>query len=118
MGKNIKTKRKKNGTIEVLVDKQMFNVRGLNNQTLIAKNPEELIKFRAEVAELNRKVSGCGNLMNEAKEELDFIIEALMDIETNQKRLTFWLRFSSFKQKFASFCCVLHSYSITILLSN
>ena len=54
----------KNGSIEVLVDKQMFNVRGLNNQTLIAKNPEELTKFRAEVAELNRKVSGSGNLMN------------------------------------------------------
>jgi hypothetical protein len=69
----------KNGSIEVLVDKQMFNVRGLNNQTLIAKNPEELIKFRSEVAELNRKVSGSGNLMNEAKEELDFIIEALIN---------------------------------------
>ena len=46
----------------------------------------------------------------------DFIIEALMDIEKTQKRLTFWLRFSSLKKKFASFCCVLHSYSI--LLSN
>ena len=69
----------KNGSIEVLVDKQMFNVRGLNNQTLIAKNPEELTKFRAEVAELNRKVSGASNLLGEAQEELDFIIEALIN---------------------------------------
>jgi hypothetical protein len=69
----------KNGSIEVLVDKQMFNVRGLNNQTLIAKNPEELIKFRAEVAELNRKVSGASNLLGEAQEELDFIIEAIIN---------------------------------------
>ena len=57
----------------------MFNVRGLNNQTLIAKNPEELTKFRAEVAELNRKVSGASNLLGEAQEELDFIIEALIN---------------------------------------
>ena len=42
----------------------------------------------------------------------DFIIEALMDIEKNQKRLTFWLRFSSLKKKicFVLLCTSLLQY--------
>jgi hypothetical protein len=62
-----------------LITKQTFNVKGLNNQTLVAKNPEELKAFRAEVAELNRKVSGAGRLMNETKDELDLIEKALIE---------------------------------------
>ncbi len=69
----------KNGTVEQLITKQPFNVKALNNQTLVAKNPEELKLFRAEVAELNRKVSGTSRLMNESKEELDLIEQALIN---------------------------------------
>ena len=69
----------KNGSVEQLITKQAFNVKGLNNQTLVAKNPEELKTFRAEVAELNRKVSGAGRLMNETKDELDIIEQALIN---------------------------------------
>jgi hypothetical protein len=69
----------KNGVVEQLITKQAFNVKALNNQTLVAKNPEELKAFRAEVAELNRKVSGTGRLMNESKEELDLIEQALIN---------------------------------------
>ncbi|MFY7668943.1 MAG: VPS10 domain-containing protein [Crocinitomicaceae bacterium] len=69
----------KNGAVEQLITKQTFNVKGLNNQTLVAKNPEELKAFRAEVAELNRKVSGAGRLMNETKDELDIIEQALIE---------------------------------------
>jgi hypothetical protein len=69
----------KNGTVEQLITKQAFNVKGLNNQTLVAKNPEELKTFRAEVAELNRKVSGAGKLMNETKDELEIIEQALIN---------------------------------------
>ncbi len=69
----------KNGSVEQLITKQAFNVKGLNNQTLVAKNPEELKTFRAEVAELNRKVSGAGRLMNETKDELDIIEQAVID---------------------------------------
>lgn len=69
----------KNGTVEQLTSKQAFNVKGLNNQTLVAKNPEELKAFRAQVSELNRKVSGTSRLMNESKEELDLIEQALIN---------------------------------------
>lgn len=68
-----------NGKIEQLISNEKFNVKGLNNQTLVAKNPEELTAFRKEVAELNRKVSGAGRLMNEVKEELDLMEKALLN---------------------------------------
>jgi hypothetical protein len=69
----------KNGQIESLIKSQAFNVKGLNNQTLIAKNPEELKSFRADVAELNRKVTGSMQLINESKEGLDIIEQALIN---------------------------------------
>lgn len=69
----------KNGISEKWIDKQAFEVKGWNNQTLVAKNPQELASFRAEVAELNRKVAGASKLMNETKEELDLIESALMN---------------------------------------
>jgi len=69
----------KNGTVEELVAKTAFEVKALNNQTLVAKNPQELAAFRAEVAELNRKVSGAGRLMNETNEEIELMEKALMN---------------------------------------
>ena len=68
----------KDGKSEVLIDKKKFNVKGLNNQTLIAKNPEALKAFRAEVAELNRQVSGTEKVMQETKEKIDIIEKALL----------------------------------------
>jgi hypothetical protein len=60
----------KNGTVEELVAKTAFEVKALNNQTLVAKNPQELAAFRSEVSELNRKVSGANRLMDESIDEL------------------------------------------------
>ena len=68
----------KNGTVEELVAKTAFEVKALNNQTLVAKNPQELAAFRSEVAELNRKVSGANRLMDETKDEIELMEKALM----------------------------------------
>jgi hypothetical protein len=68
----------KNGTAEELITKTAFEVKALNNQTLVAKNPQELAAFRSEVAELNRKVSGANRLMDETKDEIDLMEKALM----------------------------------------
>ena len=69
----------KDGVVELLVDKQTFTVKGLNNQTLLAENPEELKEFRAEMSELNRKVSGTEKVMGETKESLELIEKALLN---------------------------------------
>jgi ABC-type polar amino acid transport system ATPase subunit len=69
----------KNGTTEELVAKTAFEVKVLNNQTLVAKNPQELAAFRAEVSELNRKVSGAGRLMGETNEEIELMEKALIN---------------------------------------
>ena len=69
----------KDGSVELLVDKQAFKVKGLNNQTLLAENPEELKEFRAEMSELNRKVSGTEKVMGETKESVELIEKALLN---------------------------------------
>ena len=69
----------KDGSVELLVDKQAFKVKGLNNQTLLAENPEELKEFRAEMSELNRKVSGTEKVMGETKESIELIEKALLN---------------------------------------
>jgi photosystem II stability/assembly factor-like uncharacterized protein len=63
----------KDGKVDELIPSAPFNVKGLNNQTLIAKNPEELKAFRKEVAEVNRTVSGTSKLLNETKDQLELI---------------------------------------------
>jgi septal ring factor EnvC (AmiA/AmiB activator) len=69
----------KDGSVELLVDKQAFTVKGLNNQTLLAENPDELKAFRAEMAELNRKVSGTEKVLGETKESIELIEKALLN---------------------------------------
>jgi hypothetical protein len=67
----------KNDVVETLVEKQQFVVKGLNNQTLLAKNLAELAAFRSEVAELNRKVSGVGRVLRETNEILNLLQDAI-----------------------------------------
>lgn len=69
----------KDGSVEALIVKEPFIVKGLNNQTLLAENPEELKAFRAEMAELNRKVSGTEKVMGETKESIALIEKALLN---------------------------------------
>lgn len=68
----------KDAKIEVLVPQTKFTVKALNNQTLVASNPEALQKFRSDVAEMSRKVRGTGNLMREAKDKLDVYQTAIL----------------------------------------
>jgi len=68
----------KDGKIEVLVSQSKFTVKALNNQTIVATNPEALQKFRSEVAEMSRKVRGTGKLMSETTEKLDIYQTAIL----------------------------------------
>lgn len=77
----------KDGKLEILTDKVVFKVNSLNLQTLAASNTEELNSFRKEVAELNRKISGSGQLLSEAKEKLDAIQYALMTYPNTDLKL-------------------------------
>lgn len=78
----------KNGKTEILTDKTNFNVKALNNQTLVAENPADLDAFRKELAELNRNVSGASRLLSESKEKLDIIQHALLTYPNTDLKLT------------------------------
>ena len=68
-----------NGQTEELVANTTFVVKGLNNQTLLAKDQTELNAFRAEVAELNRQVSGAEKRFDELNEELSIVEKAVLN---------------------------------------
>ncbi len=68
-----------NGQTEELVANTTFVVKGLNNQTLLAKDQTELNAFRAEVAELNRQVSGAEKCFEELNEELSIVEKAVLN---------------------------------------
>lgn len=76
-----------NGKVDQFADKVLFNVKALNNQTLIATDARELNTFRAEVAELNRKVSGSSRLMTESKEKLSILQHALLTYPNTDLKL-------------------------------
>lgn len=66
-----------NGTVTLVAEKTPFTVKALNNQTLVAKNPEALAAFRSELAELNRKVSGASALLSETKDKISLYEQAI-----------------------------------------
>jgi photosystem II stability/assembly factor-like uncharacterized protein len=68
----------RNGESEQLIFETLFKVKGLNNQTLIAENKQELDAFRSEIAEYSRKVSGTSKLIQETNEKLRLIEEAIL----------------------------------------
>jgi len=68
-----------NQGIDTLVKQHSFKVKALNNQTLVSKNPEELNAFRKEVAEVNRKVSGVGEIIEEFTTQLGLVETALLN---------------------------------------
>jgi len=63
----------KDGVVSNVIEKSSFKVIGLNNQTLIASNNEELTQFRKDVAETKRSIDGSGRLMNETIDKLKYI---------------------------------------------
>jgi len=68
----------KDGVIKQLVAPTTFKVKGLNNQTLIAEDQNELLNFRKEVAELKRSVDGSGKLIGESEEKLKLLEYAIL----------------------------------------
>jgi photosystem II stability/assembly factor-like uncharacterized protein len=76
-----------NGSVEELVAKQSFIVKGLNNQTLMAKNSNELVVFRNEVATLSQQLSNASNWMSEAKEVLENIETSLKNYPNTELAL-------------------------------
>ena len=64
---------------ELLIEKSSFQVKGLNNQTLYAKNPEELFIFREEVRELNRKIGILTTQMAESKDQMNTLSKVIVD---------------------------------------
>lgn len=68
----------KDGEVVELIAPNNFNVKGLNNQTLLATNNTELDVFRKEVAETSRSVAGASKLMQEANEKLNLIEAAIL----------------------------------------
>jgi photosystem II stability/assembly factor-like uncharacterized protein len=89
----------KEGKIDVLIEKQKFTVRGLNNQTLVASNSDELKSFRAEMAELNRKVSGTEKVMRETKDRIDIIEKAILNYPNTDMSLLETIRSSRLTYK-------------------
>ncbi len=68
-----------NGLVEELVTKQSFTVIGLNNQTLVAKNPAELVLFRNDVAVLNQKINNASNWLD----EVNYVLKEMQSILIN-----------------------------------
>ena len=82
----------KNDSVEVLISKQSFEVKGLNNQTLIAKDPQALAEFRVALAELNRQVSGASSQLEEVKEQIDLFENAIINYPTTDLTLISQIR--------------------------
>ena len=77
----------KNGISELLIPKTNFKVRGLNNQLNTLKDNSELIKFRKEVSELTRSITGAEILMREYKEKLELIKVAITNYPNTDIKL-------------------------------
>ena len=76
-----------NGLVEELVTKQSFTVVGLNNQTLVAKNPAELVLFRNDVAVLNQKINNASNWLGEVNDVLKEMQSTLINYPNTELSL-------------------------------
>lgn len=67
-----------NGEFTPLGDAISFNVKALDNQTLLAADKREVLAFQQQVAELERSLSGTSKLFYENNKKLDFIEAAVI----------------------------------------
>jgi photosystem II stability/assembly factor-like uncharacterized protein len=77
----------KDGKSETIVPSTKFQVKALNNQTLVAQDIVGLQEFRLAVAETSRKVRGTNRLMSETKEKLDLIQTALISYPNTDTKM-------------------------------
>lgn len=68
-----------NDAFTPLGDAVSFNVKALDNQTLLAGNKTAVLAFQQQVAELERSLSGTSKLFNENGEKLDYIEVAVIN---------------------------------------
>lgn len=66
-----------NGVISKLVDATSFEVKSLNNQTLIDNDKEASMAFHKKVAELRRSISGTGKVFGETNNRIKYIKSAI-----------------------------------------
>ncbi len=66
-----------NGTISKIHDAVSFNIKPLNNQTLLAQDKAALLKFQQEVAELKRSTNGASSLARETSKRIKHIKAAI-----------------------------------------
>lgn len=65
--------------IDTLVKGHAFEVKGLNNQTLVAKDPLALDAFRKRVSAMNRKVHGVGEILGELESQVGLLESLLLN---------------------------------------
>jgi hypothetical protein len=68
-----------NDVFTPLGDAVSFDVKALDNQTLLAGNKQEVLAFQQQVAELERSLRGTSKLFNENGEKLDYIEVAVIN---------------------------------------
>ena len=76
-----------NGLVEEFITKQSFTVNGLNNQTLLAKDPAELVLFRNDVAVLNQKINNASNWLDEVNDVLKEMQSTLINYPNTELSL-------------------------------
>ena len=76
-----------NGLVEELITKQSFTVNGLNNQTLLAKDPADLVLFRNDVAVLNQKINNASNWLDEVNDVLQEMQSTLINYPNTELSL-------------------------------
>ena len=77
-----------NGKIDTLTGKNSFEVKGLNNQTLLAEDPKALLNFRNELAEFNRLLTSTARKLEEQTEKIELIQTALTTYPNSPLNLT------------------------------
>lgn len=60
-----------NGNISPLAGPKQFTMNWLNNNTLVAENKAELLAFQRDAEEINRKIQGLNNYVNNLGDKVD-----------------------------------------------
>jgi hypothetical protein len=68
-----------NGKISLLHEAVQFNLKPLNNQTLLAKDKAAVLEFQNQLAELRRRVSGASTIISETNNKIKYLKSAIQN---------------------------------------
>ena len=68
-----------NGKINLLHEAVQFNLKPLNNQTLLAKDKAAVLEFQNQLAELRRRVSGASAIISETNNKIKYLKSAIQN---------------------------------------